>query len=148
MNWKSQVSSNRKHISNELLELRHLFISCNKKSWTCWAHTHNKELTVKMGFRFGWLSSSIIRFRFMVSLSARPPLLCVLCFWTAFFMWSCGVVGGRQSTMLSCFQPMVREGARKKVGERDTSLQPWKKSPPVQSDWVNSGYTCTVLDLS
>ena len=29
--------------------------------------------------------------------------------------------------MLSCFQPMVREGVRKKVGERDTSLQPWKE---------------------
>jgi len=29
--------------------------------------------------------------------------------------------------MLSCFQPMVREGVRKKVGERDTSFQPWKE---------------------
>lgn len=90
MNWKSQVSSNRKHISNELLELRHLFISCNKKSWTCWAHTHNKELTVKMGFRFGWLSSSIIRFRFMLSLSLLDHRCCVCCVFG--LLSSCGHV--------------------------------------------------------
>lgn len=126
MNWKSQASSNRKHISNELLGLEHLFISRNKKSWT-WLSTHTvQKLTVKMGFRF-WLIQWLSPYSSgSFSLSLPCHHCCVSCVFG--LLSSCGhkvlSVVGEAPCFLVSSQWRVRW---EKKWERDTSLQPWKE---------------------